>query len=172
VGDVARILAEVQDVALTPEEISEKTGLSRTVKKIVQFLKDFGFVRMEGPRFVASEGLKEQQKPSRGRSLGPCVFRIHEPYRQRPQCPAGTTDIATVLAAMEARPRTFQEITDRSGLGVVRVREILRFLKDFDLVTVEGSRMVLDQELLGLPTDWTTSHLPRGTFRESACPSR
>lgn len=59
-GDVARILAEVQDVALTPEEISEKTGLSRTVKKIVQFLKDFGFVRMEGPRFVASEGLKEQ----------------------------------------------------------------------------------------------------------------
>ena len=54
---------------------------------------------------------------------------------------------------MEADAATAQEIADQSGIEVGLVQKILGFLTDFGLVRIEGSRMVIEQKLLGLPRD-------------------
>lgn len=64
-----------------------------------------------------------------------------------------TNAISNVLAAVGANGGNTQEIADRSGVEVGSVKKILRFLTDFGFVRVEGSRMVVEQELLRLPVD-------------------
>ena len=62
-----------------------------------------------------------------------------------------TSTIANVLAAMRGNPSTAQEIADRSGVDLRVVKAVLAFLAEFGLVKREGSRMVLERELQGLP---------------------
>lgn len=62
-----------------------------------------------------------------------------------------TDYISNVIAAMEANAGTVDEIVYRSGLKTGDVRKVLDFLSDFGLVRLEGSRMVIERGLSGLP---------------------
>ena len=62
-GSVAKVLAQVEGNALTPEEISERSGLSiPTVKKVLDFLEEFGLARAKGPKVVASDEIMDLPK--------------------------------------------------------------------------------------------------------------
>jgi DNA-binding IclR family transcriptional regulator len=59
--------------------------------------------------------------------------------------------VAGVLALLEHGVGTIEEVIERSRLDVGSIREILEFFDDFGLVRTEGSRIVVDPRLLGLP---------------------
>lgn len=59
-GSVAKVFAQIKANALTPQEISERAGLSiPEVKEVLDFLEEFGFVKAEGPRVVASDEMMD-----------------------------------------------------------------------------------------------------------------
>jgi hypothetical protein len=64
---------------------------------------------------------------------------------------SGTNYVSNVIAAMEANAGTVDEIVHSSGLKAGEVRKVLAFLSDFGLVRLEGSRIVIESELSGLP---------------------
>jgi len=59
-GSVAKVFAQIEANALTPEEISERSGLTISeVKEVLDFLEEFGLVKVEGPRVVASDEIAD-----------------------------------------------------------------------------------------------------------------
>jgi DNA-binding MarR family transcriptional regulator len=62
-----------------------------------------------------------------------------------------TNTISQVLAAMWTNPGTAKEIAYRTGMEVSVVEAVLDFLFDYGLIRREGSRMVVERELAGLP---------------------
>jgi len=54
--DVDKVFAEIKKQALTPAEISKRSGISLLrVEKILYLLVDFDFAKKEGARFSASK---------------------------------------------------------------------------------------------------------------------
>ena len=55
-GNVAKVFAQIKGNALTPEEISQKSGLSISkVKETLAFLDEFGFVKAYGSKVMVSD---------------------------------------------------------------------------------------------------------------------
>jgi DNA-binding IclR family transcriptional regulator len=59
-GNVSKVFAQIEGNALTPEEISERSGLSISkVKETLDFLEEFSLVKVKGPRVTVSEEIMD-----------------------------------------------------------------------------------------------------------------
>jgi predicted transcriptional regulator len=59
-GNVSKVFSQIEGNALTPEEISERSGLSISkVKETLDFLEEFSLVKVKGPRVTVSEEIMD-----------------------------------------------------------------------------------------------------------------
>ena len=57
-GDLTALMRHIEGGALTPREISHRSGVSLPrVKKIAAFLEEFGLVKIKGTMVIASDEL-------------------------------------------------------------------------------------------------------------------
>ena len=55
-GNVDKVFAQIETRALTPQEISYRSGFSvEKVRKVLDFLEDFDFVKKEGPKYRVTD---------------------------------------------------------------------------------------------------------------------
>ena len=55
-GNVDKVFVQIKMRALSPQEISKKSGFSvEKVRKVLDFLEDFDFVKKEGQNYRATD---------------------------------------------------------------------------------------------------------------------
>ena len=60
-------------------------------------------------------------------------------------------NVTKVFAQIEASARTPREISERSGVSISQVKEVLKFLEDFGLVVADGRRFKASGDVKALP---------------------
>ena len=60
-------------------------------------------------------------------------------------------NVTKVFAQIEASARTPREIAERSGVGISKVNEVLKFLEEFGLVESDGRRFKASDDVSALP---------------------
>ena len=60
-------------------------------------------------------------------------------------------NVTKVFEQIEEKARTPEEIAEKSGVSISKVKEVLDFLNEFGLVETEGRRVKVSDDIRALP---------------------